>query len=660
VTIIFFSIISVNLTQPSKADTGTSFSGVISSDTTWTEANSPYKITGNVLVNNGVTLTIEPGVTVNFETSYYTITVDGTLTACGTSDKPITFNSGKIAFTQYSSPWDSSSSTGCIISNANISVEVTFLTITSASPNISNCIINTTAIGTLAELIKVDGGAPTIRNNSISATISGTALSLSNSHSLISDNLIFSRYDGQIGTEPGKGIVGYGDFSTIQRNLIINCSYAILLSSSGSGGCLIQNNTLTKNTIGIAIRGSPNPNIVYNNIESNQQYSMSYEYWSGMPVSNIDVPNNWWGATDTQTINQTIYDYKNDFNVGKLNFAPFLTLANSKAPTFINASTSGHGAIYPNGITKLENGHNQTFTIKADNGYYIADLFVNGTSVGSYSIITISKITAPTSLYATFASSPIVTGPITVQFDNRVNGTSSFTSENIHTSAASIKLVMPQNASESSMAIALYPYNHLLVSVGTFSAYASYTTATPRFMIYLDKDGDNITDSILVSDYQSASDGSWHLTAGGTEWGWVEANTNLSWNNTWQSLDYWKGRYRDSTVVYLGVALDYWSPNTYGGFGLPVFVDELVLNGVTYNIAQPVEPTPTPTVTPAPTYSSSSSSSGSSHTSSTSTPTPTPTVPELSFFIMLPMLAAVLFTAILKHRISRRPTMRSF
>lgn len=38
----------------------TNVSGVISSNTTWTLANSPYIVTGNILLNQNVTLTIEP------------------------------------------------------------------------------------------------------------------------------------------------------------------------------------------------------------------------------------------------------------------------------------------------------------------------------------------------------------------------------------------------------------------------------------------------------------------------------------------------------------------------------------------------------------------------------------------------------------------------
>lgn len=64
--------------------------GTITTDTTWTSANSPYILDGSVTVAPGVTLTVEPGVTVmagiNVE-----LKVQGHLEALGTSAQPITF-----------------------------------------------------------------------------------------------------------------------------------------------------------------------------------------------------------------------------------------------------------------------------------------------------------------------------------------------------------------------------------------------------------------------------------------------------------------------------------------------------------------------------------------------------------------------------------------
>ncbi len=68
----------------------TTASGYISSDTTWTAVNSPYNVTGNIIVRSGATLTIEPGVTVKFDAGK-SLQIDGGLIARGTSASPITF-----------------------------------------------------------------------------------------------------------------------------------------------------------------------------------------------------------------------------------------------------------------------------------------------------------------------------------------------------------------------------------------------------------------------------------------------------------------------------------------------------------------------------------------------------------------------------------------
>ena len=67
-------------------------SGAVSATTTWTLAGSPYVVTADVVVDEGVSLTIEPGVEVRFDSST-TLVVNGQLIARGTSSTKVKFTS---------------------------------------------------------------------------------------------------------------------------------------------------------------------------------------------------------------------------------------------------------------------------------------------------------------------------------------------------------------------------------------------------------------------------------------------------------------------------------------------------------------------------------------------------------------------------------------
>lgn len=76
----------------------TPVSGGIFSNTTWTLANSPYLMTGNVVVFPGVTLTIEPGVEVRVASSStpaagYYLETRGTVNMIGLPGLPVRFRS---------------------------------------------------------------------------------------------------------------------------------------------------------------------------------------------------------------------------------------------------------------------------------------------------------------------------------------------------------------------------------------------------------------------------------------------------------------------------------------------------------------------------------------------------------------------------------------
>jgi|GEM_PF-4939910 len=71
----------------------TNVSGNISSNTTWTLANSPYTLVGNVGIPSSYTLTIEPGVIVQ-RSADYQILINGTIVINGTQTDSIVFSSG--------------------------------------------------------------------------------------------------------------------------------------------------------------------------------------------------------------------------------------------------------------------------------------------------------------------------------------------------------------------------------------------------------------------------------------------------------------------------------------------------------------------------------------------------------------------------------------
>ena len=128
----------------------------------------------------------------------------------------------------------------------------------------------------------------------------------------ISDNIISGFFRG-ISGKSSNGIL-------IERNLITNNTRGIECTGNN---VRIQNNTITNNSIGI-FDCSPSAIIRYNNIENNLENSIYLDTTSG----NIDASYNWWGTTDMQAINLSIRDYKYDFDVGTVNFVPFLTEPN--------------------------------------------------------------------------------------------------------------------------------------------------------------------------------------------------------------------------------------------------------------------------------------------------------------------------------------------
>ncbi|MGD0204550.1 MAG: NosD domain-containing protein [Candidatus Bathyarchaeia archaeon] len=442
------TMVGVTTLHFGTAQSGTNVTDIIRVDTTWTQAKSPYNLTVDVLVNNGVALTIEPGVFVNLNS--YHMTVNGTLQAIGSSQNLILINgdnSAEIVFTQFAADWNQSTGTGCIIENANLLI----FTVMYNSPEINNDTIygriSTNANATISNCFIYGGldieGQGTVSNNTVtspSGSMGQGIIITPDANATVSGNTITACSEGiTINTEAGLVV---GNFtSLIEGNLIADNTYGIeIVAFSGATFLtpLIQSNTITNNTNGIYFTSYsevPTPTtILDNNICNNSNYNILSK------ISNdINATYNWWGTIDTQAINQTIYDYKDDFNLGNVCFVPFLDSPNIQAPTFVIFSFGTGGGIRPSGINDdvgfisgdiiiVNYDGSQTFTITPSYGYYIADVFVNGTSVGAVSSYTVQNIQGATTISATFALNPTPTPASTAAPTSAPNPTSAPTS----------------------------------------------------------------------------------------------------------------------------------------------------------------------------------------------------------------------------------------
>ncbi len=363
------------------AQSGTNINGSINNNTTWTQANSPYTLTGNVFVNNGVNLTIDAGVAVNLGS--YNILVNGILQAWGNYGNPVTFNGGQITFAENSTGWNPSTGSGSIIVLSVLSSSMTLYDSALISDNIITggvsvegdaMVSNNTIMGQGISVV----GSATVSYN----TISGCSIGISLPNTSINPPLLMG-------------------------NLIVNNTEGIQIVDEASNGeqsynPVIQNNTITNNTVGISlIEQSPSmisPIIMSNNIYSNTNYNIN----SGVSY-NINAAYNWWGTTNTQIINQTIYDFKDNSTSGTVSFVPFLDAPNHFAPTYIESSAGAGGSISPSGYISVNYGGSQTFNITPTTGYSILDVLVNGTSVGAVSSYTVQNIQGATTISATFA-----------------------------------------------------------------------------------------------------------------------------------------------------------------------------------------------------------------------------------------------------------------
>lgn len=110
----------------------------------------------------------------------------------------------------------------------------------------------------------------------------------------------------------------------------------------------------------------------------------------GCTVSEVTIAN----KTDTHIV----------LKAGSQGFSPFALVWEEKIPTYtITATSNGNGSITPDGVTTVQEGGSQSYTIQADSGYHISDVKVNGVSVGAVEIYTFTNVQSNQTIAVTFS-----------------------------------------------------------------------------------------------------------------------------------------------------------------------------------------------------------------------------------------------------------------
>lgn len=360
-SLILVGLIVTTVSFSEAQTSGTSVSGIIVTDTTWTQTNGPYTLIGNVLVNYGATLTIQAGTTVNLG-NYY-LMVNGTLQSIGDSANQVIFNSnqnsysssnaGQIIFTPFCNGWTSNTASGCIIQNSNINAPlIVSNTVLITQNKINNGVTVQSSINALQT------GTPIISDNLINGGITiGSALgsAIITNNTIIGGGISFGSMNppnvtvtsNTIADCNGAGInIGcWGNWNnpvqTIQNNLIENNSIGILLSVYEGGlGPTIESNSIVNNTVGVQVAysfGNNSPILNFSISNNNIYGNANYNFKNQLPT-NIIATYNWWGTADTQAISQAIYDYYDDFTLGTVTYYPFLTAPTLQGPTYVPPS----------------------------------------------------------------------------------------------------------------------------------------------------------------------------------------------------------------------------------------------------------------------------------------------------------------------------------
>lgn len=251
---------------------GQVISGPITVDTTFSKLNSPYVVAGNITVNSGIKLTVQPGAVIKFDAFYY-LRIDGTLDAQGTAQDIITFTSNQLipAAQNWSDIYFNSTSTNSVVKYTNIQYAKYGLNISGVAILVENNILENNLYGIYVQ----NSSTATINNNRI-----------------------------RNNTDRGIDIRNGVSSATVSNNEIVN---------NGNYGVVIE-----------GVTASPTPVVNYNSIYGHRTYDFYAGSSSDASSIKVNAQANWWGTTNTKQISTNIRDYNEGSTYPVVDFSHYL------------------------------------------------------------------------------------------------------------------------------------------------------------------------------------------------------------------------------------------------------------------------------------------------------------------------------------------------
>jgi parallel beta-helix repeat protein len=379
--IFFFWLIFILVETSIYADTP--IIGFIAQDTKWIQAESPYIALGSVVVNEGVTLTVEPGVVVEFE-SKQRLTIDGVLIARGTAENTINFISkqdqkpgawGGILFENsgIGAKLDGTGNylSGSILQYCIVECAETGVEIVSASPLIDHCVISKNANSG----VSISDGDLVIRDSTIADNRTGVGSTGSLSAFLTGNTITGNKGSGVFIWANNKILI---DNNTIRGNITEGSKdQGYYYGDAYGGGIYISSSTvvLSNNTIeenkaigensfagGVFISGD-NITISHNTVSKNIAQSGWYSAYGGgvyvkanKDISTVIVDSNIFTENKANGMSHWLTsDYYYGYGGGLYISGGNTTISNN---TFTkNSGVGGGGAIYMDsvGIADISN-----------------------------------------------------------------------------------------------------------------------------------------------------------------------------------------------------------------------------------------------------------------------------------------------------------------